>query len=102
MEILVLKIIGVLKIIFAPLALIFFGGKYSEYSEYFDKHIEQIVAVTVGTTVGIHETVSQGIGTPNEILFLPIILSIVKVAAKSLVAVVVSFYATKGLKKLHP
>lgn len=66
------------------------------------KEAEQIVAILVGTTVGIHETVAQGIGTTNDILLLPIAVSVAMVGVKSLVAAVVSFYAAKGLKKLHP
>lgn len=66
------------------------------------KEAEQIVAIVVGTTVGIHETVSQGIGTPNDILLLPIAVSVAMVGVKSLIAAVVSFYTAKGLKKLHP
>jgi hypothetical protein len=66
------------------------------------KEAEQIVAIVVGTTVGVHETVTQGIGTPNDILLLPIITSVAMVGVKTLIAVVVSFYAAKGLKKLHP
>jgi len=66
------------------------------------KELEQIVAIVVGTSVGVHETVTQGIGNPSDILLMPIIASVAMVGVKSLIAVVVSFYATKGLKKLHP
>ncbi len=66
------------------------------------KDAEQIAAIVVGTSVGVHATVSQGLGTPQDMLLLPIIASVAMVGVKSLVAAVVSFYAAKGLKKLQP
>ena len=66
------------------------------------KEAERIAAIIVGTTVGVHATVSQGLGAPQDILLLPIIASVAMVGVKSLVAAAVSFYTAKGLKKLHP
>ncbi len=93
-------IIIFLKFFFVTIVMIFTGKSLDDSSEFVYKHLEELVASSVGTSVMLSQ-VPGGFLVIDESSVLMLVLSIVKAVFTAMISLVLSFFVTRYLKKKY-
>lgn len=93
----------ILKILGFPLFAVLYGFDYKHYEIFFDRHIDDVLMLTVGSGVGMAEALRQASesvsiqSSINQILF-----AVLLVCIKSVIGVIVTAIATWFVRIVSP
>ncbi len=93
----------ILKLLGFPLIALIYGYDFKQYEYFFDRHIDDVLKLTIGSGVGIVEAInqfSQSVSMESSIK--TILFGIFLVAVKTVVGVIVTAIATWLLKIVSP
>ncbi len=93
----------ILKLLGFPLIALIYGYDFKQYSIFFDRHIDDVLMLTIGSGVGVFEALSQFLQSVTmESSIKTILFGMFLVAVKSIVGVIVTAIATWLLKIVSP